>query len=174
MKLQLGCGEDKIEGYINCDKSKAVKPDKIINLENKLPFKDNVADEILMNHVLEHITNFVELMHEIYRISKPGAKIEIRTPFYTAWGQYNDPTHVRFFTPYTFDYFRKNKYSHEVNCDKDMFKVNKVKINFGIGVSSKLNKIINPVVNLSHKVYCRFFAWILPCAEIEYELVTIK
>ena len=175
MKLNLGCGHDKLEGYINCDISPMVKPDMLLDLENKLPFDDNSVDEILTSHVLEHINNFVQLMQEIYRVSKPGTLIKIKAPFYTGWGQYNDPTHVRFFTPFTFQYFKKNSaYSHEVGCEEDMFEVDKVKIIFGIGVSRRLNFLINPIVNFSHKIYCRFFAWIFPCAEIYYELRTMK
>jgi len=174
MKLNFGCGRKKMKGYINCDVSKDVNPNLIVNLEKKLPFKNNSVDEIVANHVLEHIVNFVPLMHEIYRVCKKNAKIKIRTPFYSAWGQFNDPTHVRFFSPWTFSYFEKGSYSHEVGANKDMFKVEKVKINFGIGNSSKLNFLFNPIINLNHKVYCRFFAWIFPAAEIEFELIVIK
>jgi len=174
MKLHLGCGHDKRKGYINCDISKEVKPDRVVNLEQKLPFKTNSVDEILANHVFEHVNNFIPLMHELYRICKPGAKIYIKTPFYSAWGQFNDPTHVRFFTPWTFNYFQKNKYSHEVNAKKDLFVVSKVKINFGIGKSSKLNWLFNPIINLNHRIYCRFFSWIFPAAEIYYELIVKK
>ncbi len=174
MKLNLGCGEDYKKGYVNCDISKDVKPDKVVNLEKKLPFKTNSVTEILANHVLEHVYNFVPVMHELWRIYKKNAKIIIRVPFYSAWGQFNDPTHVRFFTPFTFNYFKKKGFSYEVKCNKDMFEVKKVKINFGIGKSSVLNFLINPFVNLNHKFYCRFFAWIFPCAEIYYELRVIK
>jgi predicted SAM-dependent methyltransferase len=174
MKLNLGCGNDYREGYVNCDWTNKVKVDKIVDLEKKLPFKDNSVDEILCFHVLEHVNNFIPLMHEMYRIGKKDAKIIIKTPFYSAWGQFNDPTHVRFFTPWTFDYFKKGSYSHEVGADKDMFDVKEVKINFGIGISSRLNKIINPLINLNHKIYCRFFAWIFPCAEIKYKLEILK
>ena len=173
-KLHLGCGKDYKPGYINCDWTNKVKVDKIVDLEQPLDFEDNSVSVVICNHVLEHITNFVPLMHELHRVCNSGSLIKIKTPFYSSWGQFNDPTHVRFFTPYTFNYFKKNKYSHEVGCSEDMFEVKKVKINFGIGVSSKLNKIINPIVNLNHKVYCRFFAWIFPCSEIEYELSVIK
>ncbi len=174
MKLNLGCGWDKRVGYVNCDISPSVLPDKVINLEKRLPFKKNTVSEILANHVLEHVHNFVPLMHEFWRVCKHGARVCVRTPFYSAWGQFNDPTHVRFFTPFTFDYFKKGKYSHEVRSVKDIFDVKNVVINFGIGPSKKLNFIFNPLINLNHIIYCRFFAWIFPAAEIYYELRVIK
>ena len=171
MKLNLGCGQSKKKGYINIDSSKQVNPDKVIDLEKaKLPFKDNSVDEIIAEHVLEHINNFIPLVHEMYRVCKNNSMIKIKTPFYSSWGQFNDPTHVRFFSPFTFNYFSKGEYSHEVNAQKDMFKREKIKINFGVGFSSKMNWLFNPLLNLNHRFYCRFFAWIFPASEIEFEL----
>lgn len=174
MKLHLGCGNKKLKGFINCDLSPEVNPDRIIDLEKKLPFKNSSVEEIIAEHVLEHIYNFVPLMHEFWRISKKDSLIKLKTPFYSSWGQFNDPTHVRFFTPWTFEYFKKGTYSHEVGVKKDLFEIKKIKINFGIGSSKKLNWFFNPIINLNHKIYCRFFAWIFPSAEIEYELKVIK
>jgi len=177
MKLHLGCGNDYKRGYINVDASGEVKPDKIWDLEKTpLPFKKDSADEVLANHVFEHINNFISLMHDLHRICRKNAIIKIRTPFYSAWGQYNDPTHVRFFTPFTFNYFEgKNNYSHEVKKEKEIdFKVEKARIHFGIGASKIFNKIIDPLLNFNQKAYCRFFAWIFPAAEMEFELRVIK
>ncbi|MDA3836912.1 MAG: methyltransferase domain-containing protein [Nanoarchaeota archaeon] len=175
LKLHLGCGNDYRKGYVNCDMSKEVNPDKVVDLEKPLKmFKDNSVDEIVANHVLEHIQNFIPLIHEFHRICKKGAKIKIKVPFYSSWGQFNDPTHVRSFTPFTFGYFRKGNYSHEVSANKDMFDISKVKINYGVGASSKLNWLMNPIVNFHHALYCRFFAWILPSSELEFELIVIK
>ena len=174
MKLNLGCGFDKMEGYINCDISPEVNPDMIVDLEKELSFENNSISEIIINHTLEHITNFIQLMHELHRVTKDKAMIIIKTPFYSSWGQFNDPTHVRFFTPFTFNYFKKGEYSHELKCNKDMFIIKEVKINFSVGELSKLNWLINPLINLNHKIYCRFFAWIFPCSEIYYKLETQK
>ncbi|MEA3329763.1 MAG: hypothetical protein U9Q06_03385 [Nanoarchaeota archaeon] len=175
IKLNLGCGRSHKKGYINVDVSSEVKPDKIWDLEKvPLPFKDNSISEIVIEHAIEHVRNFIPLMHDLRRICENSAKIEIKVPFYTGHNQFMDPTHVRFFTPFTFDYFKKGAFSHEVNCKEDMFEVEKVKINFGFGRSSKLNFIINPLINFNHLLYCRFFAWILPSAEIYYRLKVIK
>jgi len=174
IKLNLGCANDYRRGWLNCDKSKEVNPDQVVDLEKKLPFKDNSVFRILISHTLEHINNFVPLMHELHRVCEPGSKIEVLVPFYSSWAQYNDPTHVRFFTPFTFNYFKKHKFSHEVNSNKNMFHVEMVRINFGKGVSSKLNWLFNPIINLNHKFYCRFFAWIFPATEIYFKLRVIK
>ncbi len=178
MKLHLGCGHDKKAGYINCDISSDVNPDKIVNLEEKLPFKDDSVDEILANHVFEHVVNFVPMMHELHRICRKGAIMHISVPFYSSVEQASDPTHVREFTPFTFDYFNINSpvsvFSHEVGVKKSLFKINKVKINFGVGRIRKLNWFFNPLINLNHVLYCKLLAGILPASEIQFELVVLK
>lgn len=174
VKLHLGCGRKYKKGYINCDISPDVKPDKVIDLEKKLPFKNNSVEEIIIEHCLEHVFNFVGLVHEMHRVCKNRARIKIKVPFYSSWGQFNDPTHVRFFTPFTFNYFSKNSYSHEVRVRENMFKIIKIKINFAVGRLSFLNNLVDPIINFNHSLYCRFFAWIFPASEIYYELEVVK
>jgi len=175
--LNLGCGNKKILGYIGIDNSPMVRPDLLIDLEKPTQlgkyFPKNSVDKIVCNHVLEHIHNFIPLMKMLHRLCKSGAKIYVRTPFHSAWGQFNDPTHVRFFSLHTFDYFNKSNYSHETETDKDMFDL-KVKLNFAIGRLSFLNWFMNPIINLWQEFYCRFLAFIIPCSEIKYELTCIK
>ena len=79
-----------------------------------MPFKDNEIDEVLAEHVFEHIRNFTGLMHELRRVCKNNAKIKIRVPFYNSCEQFTDPTHVRFFTPFTFDYFDNTKNNKQI------------------------------------------------------------
>jgi len=173
-RINLGCGHDYKRSYMNIDSSPLVKPDYIIDLEEgKLPFPDNSVEEVLCYHVLEHIQNFIPLMKEIHRVCKPGAIIDIKCPFFSAWGQYNDPTHVRFFSTHTFDYFEKGNYSHEVDVDKDLFKT-KVRINYAIGRLKFMNWIMNPLLNLWQDFYVRFFSFIIPASEIKYTLTILK
>lgn len=37
-----------------------------------LPFNDNTFDVIFCNHVLEHIPNDIQALHQLYRVLKPG------------------------------------------------------------------------------------------------------
>lgn len=145
MKLNLGCGGDKRKGYINCDLNKSVNPDKIVDLEKKLPFKDNSVEEIIANHVLEHINNFTKLMHEFSRICKNGAIIKIKVPFYSSQGAFQHPEHKRFFTPFTFHLFSKEQLNIELS-DKILFEIRKIRIIFRSRVRI-INKIIEPLIN---------------------------
>lgn len=169
MKLHLGCGNNKLEGYVNCDISSDVKPDKIVDLEKKLPFKDNSVDEIITNHTLEHIKNFMGLMEEIYRVCKNEAIIKIRVPYFAYPGAFQDPTHVRFFTLRTFDYFSPdnglNYYS------KARFEILETKLKFSI---KKDYWLIDNTINSIQRVYERFFSRIFPCAELKVILKVKK
>lgn len=73
MRLNLGCGRDIKKDYLNCDISKKYGADKIVNL-NKFPypFKDNFADEIYMNHILEHLDAPTKVLNECHRILRGG------------------------------------------------------------------------------------------------------
>ncbi len=83
-KLNLGCGEDKKEGYVNLDWSPLVAPDVVHDL-NKLPypFPDDSFDLIEAYHVLEHLEKPFLIMGEFHRILKPGGKVHIKVPHFS-------------------------------------------------------------------------------------------
>ena len=109
-KLNLGCGKDIKEGWVNLDIADLEGVDIVFDLNNlPLPFKDNEFDYILCNDIIEHILDYIPLMKELHRILKDGAIIEIKVPHYTYSRAYADPTHVRYFSMELFDFFvRKN------------------------------------------------------------------
>ncbi|MGC9070210.1 MAG: class I SAM-dependent methyltransferase [Elusimicrobiales bacterium] len=57
MKLNAGCGREKLKGYINIDINPAFKPDYIMAVWD-LDFDDMVFDEILAKQVIEHLGYF--------------------------------------------------------------------------------------------------------------------
>jgi len=110
VKLNLGCGENKKDGFINVDKFG--NPDVKHDLEVfPWPWDDDSVDEILMNHILEHLGEttevFLGIMKEMYRICKAGAKIMINCPHPRHDDFISDPTHVRPIIPRMFDLFSK-------------------------------------------------------------------
>ena len=50
MKLHLGCGKRRFDGYINCDLHNS---DMDMDIR-RLPFDDESVDEIIAIHVCEH------------------------------------------------------------------------------------------------------------------------
>lgn len=106
-KLNLGCGFDKREGFVNADHFAACNPDVLLNMEQSpWPLEDNSFDYILLKHVLEHVgadfPTFSKVMQELYRVAAPGGILEIQVPHFKHDTWWSDPTHVRAFTPLTF------------------------------------------------------------------------
>jgi predicted SAM-dependent methyltransferase len=81
MKLNLGCGGDYKEGYINVDAFDKTVADKIMHAYD-LKFKDNIFDEISIIQLIEHlgIVGSIHCLSECFRVLKPGKKIIIETP----------------------------------------------------------------------------------------------
>jgi ubiquinone/menaquinone biosynthesis C-methylase UbiE len=100
MKLDLGCGDKRREGFIRVDRSQRVEPDMVLDLEQlPWPWPDGSVDEIIMEHVLEHLGQapavFFGIMQELYRVMKPGAWLHIAVPHPRSDNFMADPGHVR-------------------------------------------------------------------------------
>ena len=100
MKLNLGCGNKLLKGYINLDKFNYYKCDVTHDLEKfPYPFKNDSVNEILLSHVLEHIgqqpDTFINIIKELYRICTNNALIIINVPHPRHEDFLSDPTHVR-------------------------------------------------------------------------------
>ena len=109
-KLNLGCGTDIREGWINLDNFDSKTLDVIHNLETfPYPFEDNYFDEIIAINVLEHIENPVRVIEELYRITAKNGKVTIRVPYYNSKDMGTDPTHKNFFSEHSLDYFDPSK-----------------------------------------------------------------
>lgn len=106
VRLNLGCGGDYRQGYINVDGSHVVKTDRAIDL-SKLPwpFPDNYADEILMRDVLEHLPDAHANLLELHRVLKPCGFVHGSVPYAKSDGAFQCPEHKTFWTEKSFDYF---------------------------------------------------------------------
>lgn len=104
MRFNMGCGHNKLPGWINVDSAAASAPDQVWDLEQTpWPWPDNCAEAVRFIHSLEHMGGdpkvFLAIMTELYRISAPGCAIEIHVPHPRHDNFINDPTHVRAITP---------------------------------------------------------------------------
>ncbi|RJQ17640.1 methyltransferase domain-containing protein [Candidatus Woesearchaeota archaeon] len=91
MKLNFGCGTDIKKGYLNVDHIKLKGVDKVMDLNVfPYPFASNSCDEILMDHVLDHLDKPTRVLQELHRIIKKSGKIVIKVPHFSCgmayWG----------------------------------------------------------------------------------------
>ncbi len=100
LKLNLGCGNTRIPGFVNVDCVAVCHPDMVVNLESTpWPWESDSVDEIKLIHVLEHLGQatevFLSIIREMYRVCRDGAVIEIVVPHPRSDYFLGDPTHVR-------------------------------------------------------------------------------
>jgi hypothetical protein len=112
MNLNLGCGNYKLDDFINVDKISIYNPDILHDLEIfPWPFESDSTDHMILSHVLEHLGQspniFIQVMKEIYRIAKHNSLIYVDVPCPKSKYYINDPTHVRPITPALFNIFNK-------------------------------------------------------------------
>jgi SAM-dependent methyltransferase len=104
--LDIGCGTAKTPGAIGIDSNPQTQADIIQNLDiYPWPLADNSFDRIVCSHIVEHVADFVRFVQEVHRVAKPGALIEIVTPHFSSRYAYTDPTHRRYLSLFSFDYF---------------------------------------------------------------------
>lgn len=129
VKLNLACGQQKQDGFIGVDKIKTLAVDIVHDLET-FPWSfalDNSVDEVICSHYVEHTKDFIKFMDELYRIMKKPytnekgeeikSKATIVAPYYSSIRCWQDPTHVRAISEFSFLYFNKvwreqNKLDH--------------------------------------------------------------
>lgn len=85
MKLNLGCGIDYRRGWTNLDYDSKIKTDINFDINklyqgSKLPFKDNYFDKVILYDVLEHFSDPLPILREVYRVCNIGGYIEIKVP----------------------------------------------------------------------------------------------
>lgn len=113
MKINLGCGNKKIDGFVGVDKIKTEATDLIHDLNIfPYPFPQDCAEEIILDNVLEHLDDVILVMEEVYRLAAPGAIITINVPYFKSNSAFTDPTHKHFFTETSFKYFEEKNSLH--------------------------------------------------------------
>ena len=85
LRLNLGCGDKILPGYVNVDVAPSRKdavPDVLCDLRELTPFADDSADEVLAVHVVEHFWRWeiVDVLREWVRVLKPGGTMVVECP----------------------------------------------------------------------------------------------
>lgn len=122
LRLNLGCGSNRIEGFIGVDYAPSETVDVLHDLtKTPWPWADDSVDEIVSAHLVEHIPMIdvpyagferpidalCAFMNEVWRILKPGSGIRLQYPHHQSDRAWWDPTHRRCLPPTTWHYFTR-------------------------------------------------------------------
>ena len=173
--LDVGCGLRKAAGAIGIDKDPNTQTDVIHDLNHfPYPFTYNEFDEIICNHVLEHLDDFEKVMNELHRITRNGGIIRIRVPHYTGVAAWGHTGHKRAFSAHiancirismgTKFYVDKTSLHYLLYTDRDACLRNRI-----------LSAIIDRILNTNIKFSDRFLGyWIGGIMELYMELKVLK
>jgi len=95
LRLNLGCGKVKMEGFVSVDCISFPGVEVVADLMDTWPWKDNSVTEVHASHVVEHFDAMqrVHFINELYRVLIPGGKATIICPHWASCRAYGDPTH---------------------------------------------------------------------------------
>lgn len=108
-RLNLGCGHDHRDGFVNADIRGEVDPDIVVDLNDiPWPWDDDSVNNTVMIDTLEHLDDVVAVMDELHRITMDDGVVTIRVPHYEDENAYIDPTHQHLFAPDSIRFFLRD------------------------------------------------------------------
>jgi SAM-dependent methyltransferase len=106
MRLNLGAGALQPAGYVHVDIAPIPGVDVVHDLDvTPWPWANNSAEEIIGKDIFEHVDNPIAFMTECHRVLQPGGLLRLQTPHWRSEMAFTDPTHRRFPTRFTWDYW---------------------------------------------------------------------
>jgi predicted SAM-dependent methyltransferase len=116
MKLNVGCGKDLRDGWINLNDTyvHGMDDDDLVGRveEGWTIWRHAISgaglptapayEEILCSHVLEHLRDSLAAMEALWVVAEPGCNLTIRCPHGASDDAWEDQTHVRAYFPTSF------------------------------------------------------------------------
>lgn len=185
--LDVGCGNNKAPGAIGIDSNQRTQADVIHDLnDTPYPFGNDEFDEVICNHIIEHVGDVIKFIEELHRIIKPGGILRIVTPHHSNGRAYADPTHRRYLSTASLDCFIVGAGNVKPGFWGRVFETHfpamdfyssarfekvETRLSFGrpfrvFGISWLANRFLNP--------YEMYLAYIFPARDIFFVLKVVK
>lgn len=90
IKINLGCGGNHLDGWVNVDAD--------VDITKPLPYPDKHADYMFAEHVVEHVGYYEALgfFRECHRVLKNGGVLRIAVPSVERILKYGTPEYFKF------------------------------------------------------------------------------
>jgi SAM-dependent methyltransferase len=167
--LDVGCGSAKTPGAVGLD----ISPDTDADIVHDLnvfpyPIEDSSFDHVLMQDVLEHVSDPIAVLNELHRILRPGGRLQLRTPHFSSILAYSDPTHQHYFSALAIRSLAKPRFAHYTDV---RFRVVHVTIDLWLpfrllGIAALANRFPD--------LYEKYFAFWFPAMNLRAELIALK
>ena len=132
LRLDLGCGTNKKQGFMGVDVIAFEGVDVVCDLGKETwPWADGSVEEAHCSHFVEHLAfnperpERIHFVNELYRVLKKGGKATIITPHWCSPRQWGDYTHREPVSEWWYFYlnadWRKKNAPHDTayTCDFD-------------------------------------------------------
>jgi SAM-dependent methyltransferase len=122
-RLYLGAGKDRKEGFTHVDMYPFPGIDIVCDIEKGLPLEDSVADYVYSQDFMEHLhpEKKVFVINEIWRVLKPGGRMEHYIPNAGSRNDFGSPSHLSHWNLQQFEHFDVDSYRYELDKDYEGF-----------------------------------------------------
>jgi len=166
MKLDIGSGPEPYKDFTGLDHIQFNENIVKTDLNKPLEYESNSIDEIYSNHTLEHLDNPMDMIREIHRVLKPGARATIIVPYgmHTASKR---PNHKNYWNLTCIDYFDGTYCEHypkwaSVEFDHEWGQS---------GIYRPLELLMDWIISINPGTYEKRFAYIFPFFSLIIRLV---
>lgn len=123
MKLYLGAGKDRKEGFTHLDIMPFEGIDIVADATKGIPLPDNSVDYVYSQDFLEHInpTEKVTVINEIWRVLKDGGEMEHYIPNAGSRNDFGSPSHLSHWNLQQFEHFDINSYRYNLDHEYEGF-----------------------------------------------------
>ncbi len=90
LKLHLGCGSKRIEGFVNIDATYIPGVDRVDNVRHLRAFEPGTVDVIYASNVLEHLGRweYMPALQRWHELLRPGGIVRLSVPDFQALAEY--------------------------------------------------------------------------------------
>jgi SAM-dependent methyltransferase len=170
--LEVGCGPTKQPGSVGLDRLALPGVDVVHDIDEcPWPLPEDAFDEVRCEHVLEHVDDICGVMDELHRVTRPGGRVVIIVPYFARYSAFKDPTHRRFCTFETFNYFVEGTEERDRSYSRHAFRYASRRLRFSTGLRGRLGGWL---LARGHRSYERRWARSFPARTLEVVLEPVK